>query len=308
MSSQTSRSRKASVKFPLKLTAHQRESLIVCTQVQSRIKKLLKDPSGDPLTIELTQPQLEHMDGELVEAARYARAPDKARVVAVHHKVSQLLDGLLDSADASGLQRERPADESQLLFQFQIALRNVAPTIWRRIQIADCTLADLHDVIQIAMGWENYHLHQFVIDGERYGIVEDEPMFFSFDDDARNEADFRISMMLPESARRIRWTYEYDFGDSWEHDIVFEGYPVKQSRETYPVCIAGQRACPPEDVGGPWGYVELLEAVSDAEHERHEELLEWVGPIDPEVFDAQFVSAQLRSLMKRRAKGRGRAR
>ena len=102
--------------------------------------------------------------------------------------------------------------------------------------------------------------------------------------------------LLPKSAKRIRWVYEYDFGDGWRHEILFEGFPPIDPKTKAPLCLEGGRACPPEDCGGPPGYEDYLAAVADPQHEQHEELLEWRGPFDPEAFDAKKVTREIRKV------------
>ncbi len=175
----------------------------------------------------------------------------------------------------------RPGSRTNLLFQLKITLHESKPPIWRRIQVPDCTLGDLHELIQAAMGWENYHMHQFIIGDERYGIPDPELGL-------KNESMVRLSQIVPQGGTPFRFRYEYDFGDGWLHDILFEDCPPNDVGQKYPVCLKGSRACPPEDVGGVWGYVEFLEAIADPKHERHGELLEWIGgEFDPEEFDAK---------------------
>jgi hypothetical protein len=95
-----------------------------------------------------------------------------------------------------------------------------------------------------------------------------------------------LSDILPKNGKRFRFDYEYDFGDSWNHEVLFEGRPKPESNLKYPLCLEGERACPPEDVGGVWGYVEFLEALANPQHELHEQFMEWTGPFDAEEFDA----------------------
>ena len=167
----------------------------------------------------------------------------------------------------------------------RITLLGASPAIWRVFQVRDCLLGDLHEYIQLAMGWECCHLHQFIIDGERYGPV-------SLDD--LDEDSVSLSDRLPKSGKRVRWMYEYDFGDDWKHEVLFEGYPPVKSNTRYPVCLGGERACPLEDVGGIWGYAEFLESLADPEHEQHDDFLQWCGPFDPEEFDAGKATKAMR--------------
>ena len=187
----------------------------------------------------------------------------------------------------------RPA-KTDLLFQFKITLLDIKPAIWRRIQVPDCTLVDLHEYIQAAFGWENYHLHQFEIDGVRYS--QPAPDGDDFDMDFEDETDVLLSKLLPKSSRKARWVYEYDFGDGWRHEVLFEGFPPIDPKAKSPLCLEGERACPPEDCGGPPGYGDYLAAIADPQHEQHEEMLEWRGPFDPEAFDAKKATKEMRKV------------
>ena len=216
---------------------------------------------------------------------------DAARVVKFFEEEHAEVFGL----DAPKTRKRRPT-KSDLLFQFKITLLDIKPAIWRRIQVPDCTLADLHEYIQAAFGWENYHLHQFEIDGVQYS--QPAPDGDDFDMDFEDETDVLLSKLLPKSAKRTRWIYEYDFGDGWRHEVLFEGFPPSDPKAKYPLCLEGERACPPEDCGGPWGYADYLAAIADPEHEQHEEMLEWRGPFDPEAFDAKRATKEMRKVKR----------
>ncbi|MEQ9379731.1 MAG: plasmid pRiA4b ORF-3 family protein [Pirellulales bacterium] len=282
-------------KYPIKLTSHQRESLISCTQLKRKIKNRLGQAADGTQTIEFTKQELDHMFDEMGEAAVYAPSPYKKRIVAVQNKVAAILDEL--QLEAFGIERpkkrRRPATKANLLFQFKITLLDIKPTIWRRIQVHDGTLGQLHEHIQAAMGWENYHMHQFLIDGERYGQCSDDE--FGFDLEMTDEDEVVLSRLLPKSGQRARWVYEYDFGDNWRHELLFEGYPPHAKNTKYPLCLEGERACPPEDVGGPWGYPEYLEALTDPKHEQHKDLIECRGPFDPDRFDPKQATRAMKA-------------
>jgi hypothetical protein len=180
-----------------------------------------------------------------------------------------------------------------LLFRFRITLLEIKPPIWRSIQVPDCTLAELHNVIQAALGWENCHLHQFIIAGVRYGVPEPDLKL-------KNEGKVLLSRIVPKEGKGFRFRYEYDFGDGWMHDVVFEGNSPNEFGQNYPVCLDGSRACPPEDVGGPYGYEEFLEAIADPKHERHAELLQWIGgKFDPEEFDAKTATVAMMKAVRK---------
>ncbi len=160
--------------------------------------------------------------------------------------------GLAAGAGEEGMPR------TDVIYQLKITLARVEPAVWRRIEVPDCTLADLHYYIQAAMGWQNCHLHQFIVGTERFIDVE------SFDGECEDndECDALLSDIVPERSRKFRFSYEYDFGDGWTHEIAVEHQGPPEKGVKYPRCLAGERACPPEDCGGPWGYVELLAAVT----------------------------------------------
>ncbi|MBN9519479.1 plasmid pRiA4b ORF-3 family protein [bacterium] len=187
-----------------------------------------------------------------------------------------------------------PARAADLLYQFKIKLLDIEPAIWRRVLVPDCTLDVLHEYIQAAFGWENCHLHQFEIGGVRYAPPE--PVGMGFDMETEDESAAVLSGLLPKTKRKARWVYEYDFGDGWRHEVLFEGVPPAHPKAKYPQCVEGARACPPEDCGGPWGYADFLAAVSDPEHEQHEEMLEWRGPFDPEAFDPRKATKEMRAV------------
>jgi hypothetical protein len=190
-------------------------------------------------------------------------------------------------------QKRSSTYKSNLLFQFKIRLLQITPPIWRHVQVPDCTLAVLHELIQAAMGWKNNHLHLFIIDGVGYGVPESELKL-------KNQDKVLLSQIVPKDSKGFSFKYEYDFGDSWMHDIVFEGYSPNDVGQTFPVCLDGSRACPPEDCGGPYGYPEFLEAIVDPKHERHAELLQWVGgKFDPEQFDAKTATVAMMKAVRK---------
>jgi hypothetical protein len=174
--------------------------------------------------------------------------------------------------------------------QIRITLADVTPEIWRRVLVpASITLAGLHAVIQAAMGWEDTHLHMFRIDGKRYGLPEDESGGREILDAAR----YQVSEVVVEGDRFL---YVYDFGDDWRHEITIEGVRALAANETVPAILAGKRACPPEDCGGPYQYPEMLAALGDPDHEDHEHYLEWIGEFDAESFDLKLANKRLQAM------------
>jgi Plasmid pRiA4b ORF-3-like protein len=184
------------------------------------------------------------------------------------------------------------------VFQLKFTLRDIAPPIWRRVLVRDGTLGDLHCVIQVAMGWMGGHLHAFDVGGEQYGEPDIEM-------DTEDEEGIRLSEVL---RGRKKFTYMYDFGDSWDHIIELEKKVTAESDMTYPRCIAGKRACPPEDCGGPWGYPDFLNILADPRHKEHESMVDWMGDedFDPEKFELDDINRRLASLTGRPGSGRRR--
>ena len=175
------------------------------------------------------------------------------------------------------------------VYQLKITLKHVQPPVWRRIVVPENISFDiLHLLIQIIMGWKGYHLHEFEIENRVYGMPDEDGYF---DDETLDESDYRLNKLgLKEGSK---FSYIYDFGDDWEHSIVVEKTLPAESEIKYPICLSGKRACPPEDVGGPWGYKDFLEAFYDPEHKDHEDRKEWAGDFDAEHFDLTEINQVL---------------
>lgn len=180
---------------------------------------------------------------------------------------------------------------SAAVLQLRIELKWLKPTIWRRVRVpANITLGKLHPVIQIAMGWTDSHLHEFVIGEQRYGLSDPD---WDLSHEIITETRVRLDAAL---AGRKTFTYIYDFGDSWDHKLKVEKILPPEAL-THPICDAGEYACPPDDVGGVPGYVEFVEAIIDPDHPEHAEMLEWCGgSFDPQLFNINFVNRQLKRI------------
>jgi hypothetical protein len=170
-----------------------------------------------------------------------------------------------------------------LRYKLRVDLRGIAPPIWRTLEVpGDITLHRLHGVLQVVMGWMDVHLYLFEIGEKLYGELSTEwdmPV-----------ADATTTTLEEIAARMSAFTYEYDLGDGWVHNIIAEESQLGVG-EDRPRCTGGARACPPEDCGGLPGYEDFLEAIADPDHEEHEAMLEWIGgQFDPEAFDTAEVN------------------
>jgi len=183
------------------------------------------------------------------------------------------------------------AGRTRDVHQLRIELSGSRPPIWRRVLVfGDITLPQLHLTLQIVMGWENYHLHEFRIGGNAY--AEPDPEDDHFGRTVLDERRVRLQKLIATAGTSFE--YLYDFGDGWRHDITVESILPATPRKRYPVCIAGERSAPPEDVGGMGGYARYLEALRDIRHEDHRRLLAWRGRFDPEHFSIPSVNRALR--------------
>jgi len=188
-------------------------------------------------------------------------------------------------------QPPRRARKLDWVWQLRIELLDVQPLVWRRLLVpADITLPKLDRVIQTALGWTNSHLHEFVINGTHYAVLDPDWV------DDLPHVDERRVVLHDALGRGTRcFDYVYDFGDDWHHLVLVENlYPDRPKSASSVQCIGGENACPPEDVGGAGGYVEFLAAIADPRHEEHANYLTWVGgSFDPTRFDRAAVNRAL---------------
>ncbi|MGB4254390.1 MAG: plasmid pRiA4b ORF-3 family protein [Rectinema sp.] len=173
------------------------------------------------------------------------------------------------------------------VYQIKIRLKHVKPAIWRKFLVEDnMKLPDFHKVIQTVMGWTNSHLHQFVIKDKYYGEPDEDSFGETID-----YKNLKLKDVLTFEKQKI--IYEYDFGDGWEHEIVLEKIFNNRNIDN-PICLSGKRNCPPEDSGGPYGYMDLLEVISDPTNEDYKEMKSWIGEdFDPEYFDKEVINELL---------------
>jgi hypothetical protein len=262
----------------LKLSPEQRSSILKYTTLPDSLAQRLTRKVIDDTANQFTLDELDELLDHVEFAVFRAKGNEKQKIHRIVDKVSKLLGSDIDAAEFS---KRRSSKKTTTVFQIKITLEGTDPPIWRRIQTKDCTLEKLHALIQIAMGWEFEHLYRFEVGGVEFSDVESD-----MDDEVQDVRAVKLSDVIPASHRRPRFSYEYDFGDGWKHQLIVEEQFEPRAGVAYPVCTAGARACPPEDCGGPWGYADFIEAIQNPTHKRHEELLEWVGgEFDPEAFD-----------------------
>lgn len=188
-------------------------------------------------------------------------------------------------------------EKQQEIYQIKVTLLGTDPPVWRRLLVpAELTFERLHEVLQLAMRWEDSHLHDFRIGQQTFGTPDPTERFFAGPRTV-SERTVRLHSVLGRVGAKA--VYTYDFGDSWEHRVVVEKRLAAEPGRAYPLCVAGERHCPPEDCGGIHGFYKLLEAMDPA-NEAHEEYLDWVGEdFDPEAFSVDETNERLAPLQRR---------
>jgi hypothetical protein len=188
------------------------------------------------------------------------------------------------------------------IYQLRVVLRGISPLIWRRLLVgSDSTVAQLHEVLQIAFGWDDEHLNRFEIRGREYAVYRDGGGMIGLDARRVRLGDLKL--------RRLeRFVYEYDFGDSWIHDLRLEATLPVNPRKTYPVCVAGKCSAPPEDCGGPAAFMASRqyhagvsrgaspEELDDFADEFDEEEADILSDYDPGRFERRQVNRALAKL------------
>ncbi|HBH52238.1 MAG TPA: hypothetical protein DDY91_10130 [Planctomycetaceae bacterium] len=262
------------------------ELVVLPTEVRERVLG-----KGNVLTLyEVARLQMAIADGLL-----QADPKQRLMLLSFARRLSSCLDEWFGPAGKVGIADWNELDPAgATVFQFKVTLLGVKPPVWRRIVVPDCTLARFHEYLQSAMGWNNSHLHQYEIEELHYG--DPELLGVEFDEEeSGNTTEILLSEVIPMSRRRFAFHYEYDLGEGWDHEILFEGNPEFDPQVQYPHCIEGARACPPEDCGGARGYTRLVAAYRDPRHDQHKEMRTWLGPaFDPEQFDPLATTGKMR--------------
>jgi hypothetical protein len=187
----------------------------------------------------------------------------------------------------------------------RIELLEVVPLVWRRVLVPNqWTLASLHHYLQWVIGWTDSHAHEFEVGT---GLVAPDWWIREAGSDEevsryRDERRVSVAAVASELGARGELEYRYDMGDGWEHRIVIESAPASMIRDPpLPICVAGENACPPEDVGGPHGYAQVLAILGDRQHERHDDMVRWIGGVfDPKGFDLNRINRDWKGAKRRR--------
>ena len=187
------------------------------------------------------------------------------------------------------------------LYQLKVVLLGCEPAVWRRLQVpGDAKLDWLHAVLQVGIGWTNSHLHQFKVGEACYSDTRHHAAEFEDDPEIMEERAFALRQIAPLEGDVFR--YEYDFGDSWEHEITVEKILPSPTASSFALCLDGARSCPPEDCGGIPGYEDLLKILKNRKHPEHKRMKEWLGrPFDAAAFDREKTNLWLRKLKWPRA-------
>lgn len=180
------------------------------------------------------------------------------------------------------------------VMQLKVTLKGSKPPIWRRIQVLNTiSLYKLHKILQVVMGWQESHLYEFIIHGVHFSVPDSEfDMLGGMQ--IRDIRTAELHAVLPDVKKRF--VYVYDFGDDWVHELVVEKILPVEKEKRYPVCLAGERACPPEDCGGIWGFYDYLDIIKNPSHPDYEDIAEWMGDFNPDDFSVDAVNAELKGM------------
>jgi pRiA4b ORF-3-like protein len=180
------------------------------------------------------------------------------------------------------------------IYHLKITLTGTVPPVWRRIQVpGGFTLDRVSRVIQLSFGWQGHHLHSFEVGGRQYGEPDPLSEHGLSELDLADELDARLDSV---ATLGDRFTYVYDFGDWWEHEIVVERIAQAEPDQRYPLVVSGERAGPPEDVGGPDGYARALAVLADPHGPDPVGVRDWLAGFDPGRFEPLLASTLLRRM------------
>lgn len=279
--------------YDVTFSKSERETLLGMETIPGDIHQLVADESPKDRSFQLSVRQFLVTSLSIKEALELAGDETlRHRLSAVAQRLSTGMFAALTTSEAADLSiGDRPRQirhaATAQAFQLKITLQGSKPPIWRRVQVADCTLDKLHHIIQTAMGWYNCHLHVFEWNDLVFAHPEAE-----LDEDCYDETQVYLGQLVVDGCKKLR--YSYDFGDDWQHTITVEKTYTPKPGDRLPLCVKGVGACPPEDCGGLWGYYDFLSAIRDPKNERHDEFVDWAGEnFNPEQFDLDEVNAEL---------------
>ena len=277
----------------LNLSEGQRHTILEYAELPAHLSERFAAKGTKAKATPFTLDELDELLDYIEVSVYRAKGNEKQKVLRIVAKVAKLLGSTIDPDE---MPKHPLPKRTDAVFQIKMTLNGVDPPIWRRIQTTDCTLEELRALIHVTMGWEFEDHYRFDIGGVEYADLD-----MTSDNDAEDACDTMLSEVLPVQNRRPRFQYVYDFGDDWIHQLVVEERFLPEKGVKYPMCVAGQRACPPEDCGGPWAYPDFVEEVSNPDHRRHEETLARVGDeFDPERLDLEAVNSELRCMRTRK--------
>ncbi len=188
-------------------------------------------------------------------------------------------------------------DEDSKVYQLKITISGSNPTIWRRFLVdSEINLYKLHNIIQIVMGWTDSHLHHYRENNVFYGTPQPDPGWdFNSKFKTVDERKYKINQILTRPKMKI--LYEYDFGDSWWHELVLEKILENDNKVKTPICLDGAMACPPEDCGGIGGYYNMLEIIKNPDDSEYKDMIDWLDDeFDPEKFDLEAINKKLKRI------------
>lgn len=294
---------KPNKKFEVSLTENQRKSLVAWCNLPNRLKNKFESAEAGKMIVTVTRKELDEIFNRIGEYAQYSPPVDRKRLGTLQAQIAELF--AQERVESLAAHNQKKASRShktgaptkpkptKTVYQFRITLLDTAPVIWRRIQVPDCTLNILHYHIQAVMGWENSHLHHFDINGKRHGLPEHIDCYGN--GGVVDSRKVMVSEIVAADGKKIAFRYTYDFCENWEHEVLFEGIVKPDQKTKYPVCVEGERACPPEDCGGTPGYEQILVALDDPESDEYHEVLDFVGRrFDPDRFDAEVATRKMR--------------
>jgi hypothetical protein len=276
-----------STRHQIDLTLQQRDAILRLPDLSTPLRLMLVSAGAGKQVLWFSEKQLDEIQVGIMQSLTHSSTAQKRLLAGIFDRIRKTCRADREEKELK-VRLFTPtggATSTTTAYQFKITLRDSRPKIWRRIQVSDCSLNTLHAHIQGCMGWNNSHLHHFLVGRDRYGVPE------WMDDDllgvqVLDSSKTFLSDIIKKKGIKA-FEYTYDFGDDWEHEVRFEGEPAIDPKKKLPVCVEGEGACPPEDVGGIGGYEYFLDAINDPTHQEHKDYLEWVGgKFDPKLFDA----------------------